>query len=51
VLVAVARFADLPSPTSLVVSRGCFDWATRRFTGTPEQRRALNAVRRKVFDG
>lgn len=46
----VARGAGLPGGVSMLVSRGCFDWAVKAFPLRPELSPAVAAIRRQVFD-
>jgi hypothetical protein len=45
----VARSARLPNAGCLLISRGCFDHAARRFTGHADDARRLREIRRIVF--
>ena len=45
----VARAAGLSGPGSLLISRGCFDRAAKRYPARPGERERLHAIRRALF--
>ena len=49
-LISVSRAAHLPNTGCLLISRGCFDAAARRYTGRFGRADRLRAIRRTVFD-
>lgn len=49
-LESIARQAGLPGAVSMLISRGCFDWAVSRVAVPRQLRPELAAIRRRVFD-
>lgn len=48
-LESIARRAGLPGAVSMLMSRGCFEWAVAT-AAPPQARFELAAIRRRVFD-
>ena len=49
-LESIALQVGLPGAVSMLISRGCFDWAVSRAAVPQQLRPELAAIRRRVFD-